>query len=145
MPVRQISLDPADKVLALSRVPFFDGCHRGELERVATSALVLTYEDGDVIVPEGEDGLGFYIVLSGGVTVLRSGETIASLGPGQFFGEISLIERGPRTATVVATGNTTCLGILRSFFRPMLVRNPRVALRILETELDRLGTPPDPR
>ena len=140
MPVRQIALDPADKVLALMRVPFFEGCPHRELEEIATGALVVGYEEGDVIVPEGEDGLGFYIVLSGVVKVLRKGRVVSSLGPGQFFGEISLIERGPRTATVVAGGTTTCLGILRSFFRPMLVRNPRVALRILDTEVERLGT-----
>ena len=70
--------------------------------------------------------------------VMRDGWEVGSLGPGEFFGEVALLEGGPRTATVVAAEKTTCLGILRTFFRPMLVRNPRLALRILEEERRRL-------
>jgi CRP-like cAMP-binding protein len=71
------------------------------------------------------------------VRVLRADEEVATLGPGEFFGEVSLLEGTVRNATVLAHGNVMCIGILRSFFRPLLARNPRLALRILDVETQR--------
>lgn len=134
---RLIRLDVEDMVRALERVPLFDGCGEAALRAVAERSHVLSFEDGEVIVPEGEEGLGFYVVLSGSVLVRHGEEVAAALGPNDFFGEISLLEGEPRGASVVAGGHAVCLGILRSHFRPLLVRNPRLALRILEEEARR--------
>ena len=131
---RLIRLDPNDTARALAKVPLFAGCSDADLRDIAALAHLLSFEDGVTIVPEGEEGLGFYLILSGEATVLQAGRQINRMGSGQFFGEIALLEGTPRTASVVASGRTVCLGILRSDFRPLLVRQPRIALRILEEE-----------
>ncbi|MGH2784455.1 MAG: cyclic nucleotide-binding domain-containing protein [Actinomycetota bacterium] len=136
---RLIRLDPNDTARALAKVPLFTGCSEADLCDIAGLAHMLTFEDGAVIVPEGEEGLGFYLILSGDAAVVQAGAEINRIGSGQFFGEIALLEGTPRTASVVARSRTVCLGILRSDFRPLLVRQPRIALRILEEEGRRIG------
>jgi CRP-like cAMP-binding protein len=131
---RLIRLDPNDTARALAKVPLFAGCSDHDLSDIAGLAHLLSFEGGATIVPEGEEGLGFYLILSGEASVVQGGREITRIGSGQFFGEIALLEGTPRTASVVATGRTVCLGILRSDFRPLLVRQPRIALRILEEE-----------
>lgn len=131
---RLIRLDADDTARALARVPLFAGCSEEDLRDIASLAHLLSFEDGAVIVPGGEEGLGFYLLLSGAANVLQDGKPINHLTAGHFFGEIALLEGTPRTASVVADGRTVCLGILRSDFRPLLVRQPRIALRILEVE-----------
>jgi CRP-like cAMP-binding protein len=134
---RQILVELSDRMSALAQMPLLEGCPPVELEQIASRAHVLRFDDGEVIVPEGEEGLGFYFLLDGSARVIRDDREVASLGAGDYFGEISLLEGEPRNATVVAIGPTTCMGILRSFFRPLLARNPRLALRILDEELRR--------
>jgi CRP-like cAMP-binding protein len=135
MSVRKlIKLDPDDTARALARVPLFAGCSEQDVRDIAGLAHLLTFEDGAVIVPEGEEGLGFYLLLSGEARVLQGEREINRLGTGEFFGEIALLEGTPRTASVVAAGPVVCLGILRGDFRPLLMRQPRIALRIIEEE-----------
>ena len=136
---RSISLDVAERVRALTGMPVLEGCPLSEIEQIAARAHVMQFDDGEVIVPEGEEGLGFYFITDGLVAVLRGGQVIAGLGAGDFFGEVSLLEGTVRNATVVADGRVTCIGILRSFFRPLLARNPRLALRILDMETQRFS------
>jgi CRP/FNR family cyclic AMP-dependent transcriptional regulator len=131
---KSVSLGLAERTRALSLMPVLEGCPPAEVEQIAGRAHVMLFEAGEVIVPEGEEGLGFYFITEGRVRVLRNGSEIATLGPGDFFGEVSLLEGTVRNATVVADGPVTCIGILRSFFRPLLARNPRLALRILDIE-----------
>jgi CRP-like cAMP-binding protein len=135
---RNVSMDLAAKITALNAMPVLDGCPPEEVEAIAHRAHVLFFEDGDVIIPEGEEGLGFYFITSGRARVIRDDASIATLRTGDYFGEVSLIEGSARNATVIAEGGTTCIGILRSFFRPLLARNPRLALRILEEEQRRV-------
>jgi CRP/FNR family transcriptional regulator len=135
---RLIRLDGDDRARALARVPLFAGCDESQLRAIAETAHVVSFDAGAAIVSQGEEGLGFYLILSGSVRVERDGHDIATLGPGEFFGEVALVERLPRTATVVAVERTICLGILRSHFRPLLVAQPRIALRILDAEAARL-------
>lgn len=139
-----IRLDPEDTVRALSHVPLFSGCSEEDMREIAGCAHLLAFDDGSVIVSEGEEGLGFYLVLSGEARVFQGGAEVNRLRAGDFFGEIALIEGQPRTASVAAVGRTVCLGILRSDFRPLLVRQPRMALRILEEEGRRIGSRPGP-
>ena len=136
---RQIMVELADRMSALASMPLLGGCPSAELEQIALRAHVLSFDDGEVIVPEGEEGLGFYFLIEGSARVLRGNREVARLNKGDYFGEISLLEGDPRNATVVAVGAATCMGILRSFFRPLLARNPRLALRILDEELRRTG------
>ena len=131
---RLIRLDPRDTARALAKVPLFAGCSPEDIADIAEHGHLLTFEDGAIIVPEGEEGLGFYLMLSGDATVVQDGREINRIAAGEFFGEIALLEGTPRTASVIAVGRTVCIGILRSDFRPLLVRQPRIALRILEEE-----------
>jgi CRP/FNR family cyclic AMP-dependent transcriptional regulator len=134
---KSISLGLAERARALTQMPVLEGCPPSEVEQIAARAHVMLFDGGEVIVPEGEEGLGFYFITEGHVRVLRNGDEIATLGAGDFFGEVSLLEGTVRNATVVADGPATCIGILRSFFRPLLARNPRLALRILDIETQR--------
>lgn len=138
-----IRLDVEDKVRALGRVELFEECSEEELAEIAATAHLLGFDDGELIIPEGEEGLGFYLIMSGTARVIRGEEEIDQLSPGGFFGEVALIEGTPRTASVYALGHTVCLGLLRSDFRALMVRHPRIAMRILEEEGRRL--PPSVR
>jgi len=139
-PVRRlIKLDPDDTARALSRVPLFSGCSDEDVREIATLAHLLRFEDGAIIVPEGEEGLGFYLLLSGEARVMHDDREINRMVAGEFFGEIALLEGSPRTASVVAVRSVVCLGILRGDFRPLLFRQPRIALRIIEEEGRRLS------
>jgi CRP/FNR family transcriptional regulator, cyclic AMP receptor protein len=135
MSVRKlIKLDAEDTARALARVPLFAGCSDSDVREIAGLAHLLSFEDGAVIVPEGEEGLGFYLLLSGEARVVQGDREVNRMSAGEFFGEISLLEGTPRTASVIAVGSAVCLGILRGDFRPLLVRQPRIALRIIEEE-----------
>lgn len=140
---KSVSLGLAERTRALAQMPVLEGCPPAEVEQIAARAHVMLFESGEIIVPEGEEGLGFYFITDGRVRVLRMGREIASLGTGDFFGEVSLLEGTVRNATVVADGSATCIGILRSFFRPLLARNPRLALRILDIETLRFAEEQD--
>lgn len=133
-----IRLDVEDKARALAPLDLFDDCSAEELSEIASGSHLLGFDDGELIIPEGEEGLGFYLVMSGSARVVRGGEEIDLLESGEFFGEVALIEGTPRTASVFAQGHTVCLGLLRSDFRALLVRHPRIAMRILEEEGRRL-------
>ncbi|MFN2613790.1 MAG: cyclic nucleotide-binding domain-containing protein [Actinomycetota bacterium] len=133
----------AERADALAELDLFEGLTHDELVQIAARAHVLAFAHGDVIVPQGEAGLGFYVIESGTADVERDGATVASLQRGDFFGEVSLLEWEPRNATVRATSDVRCIGILRSFFKGMLESYPRVAMRVLEQERGRRTVEPD--
>jgi CRP-like cAMP-binding protein len=141
---KSVSVGVAERARALSLMPVLEGCPPSEIEQIAARAHALLFDGGEVIVPEGEEGLGFYFIIDGRVRVMRGHDQIATLESGDFFGEASLLEGSVRNATVVAEGAVTCIGILRSFFRPLLARNPRLALRILDLETQRFADGQDP-
>ncbi len=86
----------------LRSAPLLEGCTQAELSRVASLARRVDALDGEVLTAEGEPGDTFYLIATGSATVTRGGVRLASLGPGSYFGEIAILERGPRTATVTA-------------------------------------------
>lgn len=135
-----IRLGTDERVRALAHIPLFAGCDEEQLRAIAECAHIVSFDEGQTIVTEGEEGLGFYLILSGAARVVRRGEVVAELAAADFFGEVALIERRPRNASVIAAEHTICVGILRSDFRPLLVRRPRIAMRILEAEALRLDT-----
>lgn len=140
MPERRvIRLDGEDLVRMLARLPLLAGVPEEDLRHIADRAHLVSFSAGEVIVREGEEGLGFYLIVSGAGRVVKGDAEIARLRGGDFFGEESLLEWSPRTATVLAGEPTVCLGILRSDFKEILVRNPRLALRILEEEARRVS------
>ncbi|MCA1727432.1 MAG: cyclic nucleotide-binding domain-containing protein [Actinobacteria bacterium] len=120
----------------LAIVPLFSALSRRELKRVAQVAKEVSFDAGDVIAEAGEEGLAFYVITSGEADVRRGNTKVAALIPGDFFGEISLLDGGPRTATVVAATPLKCLSILRWDFRKLLEKDPSLVPKILK-ELSR--------
>ena len=89
-------------VETLATVPLFSACSKKELQLVARGAERLTVDAGKVIVTEGSAGAEFFVIVSGAARVERSGRKVASLGPGAFFGDLALLDRAPRNASVIA-------------------------------------------
>jgi len=122
----------------LAGVALFDGIGPDGLAMVAERAIEVEFATGRTIVRQGEVGTGFFLVTEGRTRVVRDGETIAELGPGDFFGELSLLDGEPRIATVVAEVPTTCLAIASWEFEALLESQPRLAIAILRGVARRL-------
>ncbi len=125
---------------ALARSPLFADLSQRDLRRVAKATEVYTFPDGAAVVRENTPSDGFFVILDGKAKVMRAGRTIRRMGSGDFFGEIGLLDGGPRTATVVADGALTTLVLLRKEFRDLLTAEPEVAVRILRGTAKRLRT-----
>jgi CRP/FNR family cyclic AMP-dependent transcriptional regulator len=122
----------ADVVDAIQKVPLFAGLPRKELERVADNLAERTFSEGETIATEGESGVGFFVIESGTAKVSQAGEEIRALGPGDYFGEVALIDKGPRSATVVADSELRCHGMTAWEFRPLVQTHPEIAWPMLE-------------
>lgn len=122
----------------LRKIPLFDGVSDADLRRIGESARERRFDPGSAIVSAGEPGHGFYLILDGRLEVNKDGRTIRTLGPGDYFGELALIRETPRSATVVAKDPTTCLALTRWDFKGIVVANPSIAIRLLETVANRL-------
>lgn len=133
-----MSLTTERKIPLLRAVALFDGIGPDGLAMVAEHAVEVDFADGRSIVRQGEVGTGFFLVTSGAARVVRDGTTIAEYGPGDFFGELSLLDGGPRIASVVATAPTTCLAIASWEFEALLESQPRLAIAILKGVAGRL-------
>jgi len=93
---------------------------------------------GAAIVKTGADGLGLYIIKEGKVAVIRDGQRVASMGPGEFFGEISVLDGGPRTADVRAESDTVCLTLVSWEVKPLLMENASISYKMLLALVKRL-------
>lgn len=132
------SKDRALTVDLLKAVPLFSSLDKKHLQTLAKTAADHTYEAGTVIVPQGATGVGFYLIADGQVAVDKSGKTVATLGPGQFFGEMALLDDQPRSASVRAVGRTRCLVIDRWEFWASVANEPEVLRTLLRETVRRL-------
>ena len=123
----------------LRNVPLFSGLDDSELESLAEEFNERRFTAGDKISLEGEGGLMFFVVESGDASVAVHGEEVGRLGPGAAFGEIALIDRRPRTATVTAVTDLRTFGLPVFVFRPFVEARPQVAWKLLEAMADRLA------
>lgn len=115
----------------LATVPLFAGLTKKELGHLAAGTEIVEVPDGSVVVEEGDYGDRVFVILDGAARVVRNGRTIARLGAGSHFGELALLDPGPRTASVVTT-EASRLGILKAAtFRVGLRESPRMAERLL--------------
>ncbi len=127
------------KVELIRQVPLFSQLSRREVEEVTKIADEIDVKAGKVLTREGERGNEFFVLLGGAARVERGGKKVNTLGRGDFFGEIALVSRSPRTATVTTTGPSDLLVITDTSFRALLEHSPRIQLRVLEALADRLA------
>ena len=122
----------------LARVPMFSGVKPKELKKLGKRMSERSFNEGDEITREGESGIGFFVIEHGNATVSVAGDIVRTLGPGDHFGEIALIDSGPRSATIVASTDLRCRGMSAWEFRPFVEEHPEVAWALLETLVSRL-------
>jgi CRP/FNR family transcriptional regulator, cyclic AMP receptor protein len=130
---------PSDhRTALLAAAPLFADVDAGGLARIAARTIEVTFEPGHVIARQGEIGTGFFLIASGRVRVVRDGQETASLGSGEFFGELSILDGKPRTAQVVAAEPTVCLALASWDFEAVVSEEPAVALAVLRALASRL-------
>ncbi len=117
---------------ALQRAPMFAGLPKRHLKSIARMAWLRTNPAGTVLMEQGTPGSSFIVVLEGDVKVIHNGRTVAWGSAGDFYGEISLLDPGPRTASVVAETSVMCLDLAGQDFRMIIGQEPTLALRLLQ-------------
>ena len=122
----------------LAGCPLFKGIDAEGLAKLATLATPVDFPAGHVIARQGEIGTGFFVIVSGEVRVVRDGNVVARLGAGEFFGELSVLDRMPRNATVAAEVETSCLALASWDFEKVLLEEPALTLAILRGVATRL-------
>ena len=123
----------------LHSVPLFAGLEQHDLERIARSFKQRRFSAGDTVASEGSGGVGFFVIGDGQAKVTVHGEDRGTLGPGDYFGEIALIDdQARRTATVVADSDLTCYGLTSWEFRPLVETNAEIAWKLLQAMAKRL-------
>jgi CRP/FNR family transcriptional regulator len=111
----------------LKKVPLFAGLDDKELREIAKSMRERRFTAGDTVTQEGAGGVGFFVVEEGEAEVNVSGTSKGSVGPGDYFGEIALINESPRTATLTARTDMVCYGMTPWDFRPLVESNSTIA------------------
>lgn len=122
---------------ALGNAALFRGLKRRQLERFANRFVEREYDEGAAIVTQGKGGEGFFVIVSGAAEVIREtpdGEKVKvnEFGPGDYFGELALLDDGPRTASVITTEPTDCVILTRWDFLGMLKKDAETAVAILQ-------------
>ena len=115
----------------ISSVDLFQGLSKRELQRLLSMAKEMSFDDGATVVSEGDEDGRFYLLLEGSAKIVKGKRTLATLGPGDYFGEISLIDGEPRSATVVTTSPVRALTLARWNFRPLLDEQPALTRKLL--------------
>ena len=126
------------KIELIKTIPLFARLSRKELAEVAALADEIDFPGGKEIIREGERGREFFVLLDGGADVIRSGQRIAHLAKGDFVGEIAVIARVPRNATVKTTEPTRALVVTDQALRGLLRRMPDMQLKVLQAVAERL-------
>jgi CRP/FNR family cyclic AMP-dependent transcriptional regulator len=127
-----------DPVKMLAGVPIFEGLSKKDLSKIAGAAKQITHRQGSVLAREGQTGMGFFLILEGTAGVKVGDRQRGKLGPGEFFGEISLLDGGPRTATVSAETEVTTLGLTPWDFKRLVESSPAIAGKMLKVMAQRL-------
>ena len=122
----------------LSGVPLFAGLSKRQLQDIARGSISRRWPDECCVVPEDTKSQVCYVIVEGTAEVRRHGRAIAKLGPGDFFGEIALLDPGPRSATVTTTSEMVSVELSRQSFLAVAGHNPAILLRMLEALAKRL-------
>jgi len=122
----------------LQKTPLWSALSKQDLKLVAKLSHERKFEIGKAIVTKGEAGVGFYLILEGAVEVRSGGKSLSKLGPGQFFGEMSIIDNQPRSADVIAIENSRVLILSAWSFKTLISDNPKIALKMMQEFVRRL-------
>lgn len=122
----------------LASVPLFNACSKKELQRIARVTTEMAFPDGTVLMNQDETAREAFILTEGTVLVKRNGRKVAELGPGAFLGELGLLDRGPRTATVVTQGRVEALVVGPREFAGLLDDVPTIAHKLLKALASRV-------
>ena len=117
----------------LRSVALFSGCNNKELEKVARASDEISMTAGTLIVDQGQTGREAFVVMSGEVTVKRNNRKVATLGPGDVVGELSLLDHGPRTATAICETDATLLVIDQRRFLSVIDDVPAISHKLLSS------------
>jgi CRP/FNR family cyclic AMP-dependent transcriptional regulator len=128
----------AAPVELIQRVPLFADLDRKELVDLASWFKERSFSEGEEVVSEGRGGIGFFVIEEGQASVSVHGEERGSLGPGDYFGEVALIDEGARSATITAKDNLRTYGLTSWEFRPLVETNASIAWKLLQTMAKRL-------
>jgi CRP/FNR family cyclic AMP-dependent transcriptional regulator len=123
---------------ALKKVPLLAGLSDRELERLAGQLHERRFPAGSTVVSEGATGTGFFVITEGEGEVEVGGQVRSKLGPGDYFGEMALIDEGIRSATITAVTDLTCYGMTPWEFKPFVDEHPEVAWTLLQNMTRRL-------
>jgi CRP-like cAMP-binding protein len=115
----------------LAEVPMFSACSKKELTEVGKHADEVTFEPGATLIREGEPGSEFFVVVSGKATMSRKGRELAVVGPGEWFGELALLDKAPRNATVTASTPMQVIVLSQRSFKGLLAEVPTMTSKLL--------------
>jgi CRP/FNR family cyclic AMP-dependent transcriptional regulator len=122
----------------LQKTSLWSGLSDHDLRLIVKLSKERLFESGQTIVSKGEGGIGFYLILAGAVEVRSGGNVLSKLGPGQFFGEMSVLDNQPRSADVVAVEPSRVLILSAWSFKALISDNPKIALKMLQEFVRRL-------
>ena len=118
---------------ALARIPLFTGLNKRELKQIARLFKERRFAVGETVVQEGSGGAAFFVIDSGQAAVSIKGRSAQTLGTGDYFGEIALIDEGPRMATITASTELVCFGLTHWDFGPLVEANGTIGWKLLQT------------
>jgi CRP-like cAMP-binding protein len=127
------------KIDLIKGVPLFSSASKQELAEIASIADEIDLPEGKVLIREGDTGREFFVLVEGTGEVARGGKKVAAIGPGDFFGEIALIAKTPRNATITTTSPVRALVITDRAFRQLLDHSPRIQIAVLTALAERLA------
>jgi CRP-like cAMP-binding protein len=126
------------RIAKLKTVPLFAHCSNKQMEFIATQVEDMEFPAGRVLCTEGHTGGDFFMLLSGAAEVTRNGRPVAKMVPGDFFGEIAVVDGGPRTATVTTTEPSRCLVLGPRQFQNVVHQNVDIAHSVMKALTIRL-------
>ena len=122
----------------LEKSQLWSGLDRQDFKAIVKISKQQKFDGGETIVRKGEEGAGFYLILDGAVEIRSDGNTLSKLGPGQFFGEMSVVDTQPRSADVVAIEPARVLFLSAWSFKSLISERPRIAVKMLQEFVRRL-------
>ncbi len=131
-------MTPRPKALDLKSIWLFSSCTASEIRKIRGSLDEVVVPEGKVLVEEGRIGLEFFLIVTGAATVSRNGKKVATLGPGGYFGELSLLDRKPRSATVTSDTEMDVLVLSQRQFNSVLQSSPPIARKLLAAMANRV-------